>query len=379
MIDRNSFRYSEDFIRWKGGRLRLLLIQSSIVQFISYFLKLDVLYNKFSKSWKVQVEKAFVHFLNEKELRDENLKKDLKKDILRCNLYFHAKPSEYFMYDFRHKSMCERRSYLTDKEMLYYLSIKGYRKLHDLELNDKYNFYLLTSDYFKRSIILLDKKFRYIDFEKFVIEKRHVIVKPVYLGTGDGIFIANVTNEVEAKSLYDRIITTLGDCIVEELIHQSAIMAEFNMSSVNTMRVSTFRNKKGVFVHCPTIRTGRAGFVVDNAGCGGITAVVDAVAGTITTDGYDEAGHVYEYHPNSGVKYKGWQVPEWQNLIETAKKIHNDIFPNHPYIGWDFAHTDNGWVLIEGNWGQYIGKQVCMKKGLRKEFIDLLNGRNTIN
>ena len=26
---------------------------------------------------------------------------------------------------------------------------------------------------------------------------------------------------------------------------------------------------------------------------------------------------------------------------------------DHIYVGWDFALTDNGWVLIEGNWGQF--------------------------
>lgn len=43
------------------------------------------------------------------------------------------------------------------------------------------------------------------------------------------------------------------------------------------------------------------------------------------------------------------------------------------YIGWDFALTERGWVLIEGNWGQYVAQQSALGKGLRTEFDKYIN------
>lgn len=47
----------------------------------------------------------------------------------------------------------------------------------------------------------------------------------------------------------------------------------------------------------------------------------------------------------------------------------------HKYIAWDFAYTPNGWVLIEGNWGQFLS-QFATGKGLRKRFEKLMNNQN---
>ena len=44
----------------------------------------------------------------------------------------------------------------------------------------------------------------------------------------------------------------------------------------------------------------------------------------------------------------------------------------HKYVGFDFALTDEGWVVVEGNWGNFP-HQVCLGKGIRKEFEQLMN------
>ena len=54
--------------------------------------------------------------------------------------------------------------------------------------------------------------------------------------------------------------------------------------------------------------------------------------------------------------YKGWRIPRWNELIETAENLFRECLPENKYIGFDFALTDNGWVLIEGNWGQFVGQ-----------------------
>ena len=43
------------------------------------------------------------------------------------------------------------------------------------------------------------------------------------------------------------------------------------------------------------------------------------------------------------------------------------------YLSWDLAYTDSGWVVIEVNEvGQFIGPQMTMKKGIKKELWSYL-------
>ncbi len=46
-------------------------------------------------------------------------------------------------------------------------------------------------------------------------------------------------------------------------------------------------------------------------------------------------------------------------------------FMGHRYIGFDFAYTPEGWVLIEGNWGQIIS-QYHNKIGQKERFKELM-------
>ena len=78
-----------------------------------------------------------------------------------------------------------------------------------------------------------------------------------------------------------------------------------------------------------------------------------------------------EKHPNSGMKFKGWQVPLWEDLLKTASDLHQSLPPKHKYIGFDFALTPKGWVVVEGNWGNFP-HQVCVHHGIRVEFEKLM-------
>ncbi len=52
------------------------------------------------------------------------------------------------------------------------------------------------------------------------------------------------------------------------------------------------------------------------------------------------------------------QLPGWEQAVKTAQKAHL-LFPNIKTIGWDLAITDQGIVLIEGNfnWGVAVHQQ----------------------
>ena len=148
-------------------------------------------------------------------------------------------------------------------------------------------------------------------------------------------------------------------------------MRKWNYSFVNTVRIPTVLTSKGFYVLGCFLRTGRKGAIVDNAGGGGIFAAIDDKSGMVISDGHDEYGHSYVSHPDSNIQFKGFQLPDWQSVIDIAEKAHRGM-PHHRYIAYDFAHTDSGWILIEGNWGQFLS-QFASGVGLKDEFIKYMN------
>ena len=166
-----------------------------------------------------------------------------------------------------------------------------------------------------------------------------------------------------------------GGYILEELIQQDERMSKWNPSSVNTVRICSFRKHDGSTEQLfPFFKTGRQGSVVDNAGQGGVYASVDACTGVICTDGMDENGHTYKEHPDSKITFVGWQIPCWNELMEMASKIHQSLPEGQKYVGFDFALSkDKGWLVVEGNWGDFICQQSSLHRGIRKEIMCMYN------
>lgn len=299
-----------------------------------------------------------------------NLKKDIKHNYYVCK----ANPEEYFLMGLADCDDEKRKSFVTDKYM--YMTMGRYvsRKKHDQEIEDKYNFYLLAKQYFKREVIRVNDVGNYDEFLHMALRVRELILKPLDAAMGSGIFAASVNSEEEAKKLFESLLKKGGSWVVEERIRQSSEMAVWNESSVNTVRFHSFNNKiTGFHTMKPFLRTGRKGSVVDNAGSGGVFANVDVETGCLSTCGIDEMGRRYECHPDSGVKFEGWQIPRYDELVSTVKEMHLNVMPDHPYIGWDMALTDEGWVVIECNWGQLVN-QYADHIGLKKEFMEYLTG-----
>ena len=115
------------------------------------------------------------------------------------------------------------------------------------------------------------------------------------------------------------------------------------------------------------MRCGRGGAFVDNGGQGGVLLNVDPADGVITTDAYSEYNECFEKHPDTGIIFKGNRLPAWAELISictsTAEK-----YEGMEFLSFDLAYTDKGWIIIEVNEvGQFIGPQIVLKKGIKKE------------
>ncbi|MBO4263309.1 MAG: hypothetical protein J5871_01355 [Bacteroidales bacterium] len=323
-------------------------------------------------SFGAALKTAVGRFVPADRQQDKAGMRRLVSDIRRCYVRYDLLPAEYFYFGFAGKNWAQRDAYLTDSEEdAVLVSRIGYDKYLQ-DLSDKYHFYELARPFFHRAIMLFDGHTEKEAFRTFCLQVQHLFVKPLAGSEGDGSFIYEAGDDHAADSLFDRLFVSGKKWMLEERIRQSAEMAVWNASSVNTVRLPTFLTRQGFFVLAPIFRTGRAGRTVDNTSAGGVFALIDARSGRICSEGYDIYSHVYAAHPDSGKTFMGAQIPQWEALLKTAEAAHRS-FRGHPYIAWDFALTEQGWELIEGNWGRFRGAQIAGKKGLREQFLQYMD------
>lgn len=326
----------------------------------------------YGEVYRVTLQNAFDTFLTEEERKDAKLLNKLTDDIVLCWVKYMALPYEYFLFNFRHLSDAQRCEFETDIDRISTLSRVSDVQMFEKEINDKYNFYCLTKSYFKREAINVGQDTPNEIFVDFAERNENLFVKPLKASQGVGARTYSYTNKEDAMDFLQRLKNEGNSWMVEERIVQSNEMAQWNPTSVNTIRIPTFLRDGKFTVIWTRMRMGKKGAIVDNAGAGGIVVNVDPQTGVVTTDGIDEAYNHFEQHPDAGLTFKGWQVPCWQELLQVVEELHRTVFPKHIYIAWDFALTDAGWVVIEGNWGQLLGQQTASQVGEKRRFHELL-------
>ena len=310
----------------------------------------------------------------------ESLKKDgrkrrrLERDIIKSYFTGNFFPSEYFLYHFQDLDYQARREFLSDQDRTTLLKANTDKEIINIT-RMKPLLYQKARPYFHREMCQVSSDLPMEKFIDFVRRHQRFFVKPIDGSTGYGVKLMSVNNGEDAKKLYQKLAES-GSWVVEELIKQHPSMAQWNESSVNTLRVPTFRTTDGGRIVQPFFRTGRKGSIVDNAGQGGVFAVFDPDTGIITTDGVDEYGGTYPTHPDSGLKFKGWQIPQYDQVKKLAAELIHFITgtTRQKYLAFDFALTDKGWILVEANsLGQFVG-QMAEQKGVRKKVLQYIKG-----
>lgn len=130
----------------------------------------------------------------------------------------------------------------------------------------------------------------------------------------------------------------------------------------------TFSNGKDAMVFGAFIRFGRKGKCIDNAHTGGVFAQINVQKGIIESNGINVDGDEYERHPNSGIVFKGFQIPQWGNIKAFCTKA----ALKEKWVkvcGWDVCvHNDGRLEFIEGNYGtDFDVMQSPLKKGVKRE------------
>lgn len=314
----------------------------------------------------------------------------MTKDELLCKATY-----DYWMYGFTpeqqlyfhliDKTHEEKKEYMSFRtEYLYYARLNAKADMNVLE--DKYEAYKLLKPYYKREMIKLSDLADYDKYLDFISRHQKFIVKPLGLSNTKGVTYIDLSKENDKKSLFYKFINVGNEyvndytvkwskkdsCVLEELIEQDMEFGIFNPESVNVIRVPTIRVNGKVHVYGAYTKIGDTNEIVVGEARGGIMVGVDCETGILNTNGFYETGEEVESHPVSGIKFEGWQIPKWQEFLSFIKEIAISLKPTINYVGWDVCLTPKGWVLIEGNYyGQSLW-QLVYKKGMAKEFGDLI-------
>lgn len=263
-------------------------------------------------------------------------------DLAKCRanyIKYGFSPSEYYILDIENKDKTKYVSFYEMKEIL----LEGKNILP----RAKYKRYLMFKDFYKRDVIEIDFKNPNENEYKNFIEKNPVFIsKPIDGARGCGIL---KLSSDEVPTLQALQLKAKADCMCEGLIEQGAELSKFHESSVNSLRMISVINNEGKYtLLCALFRCGRGGAVVDNVGAGGLASLVDVNTGEIITDG-TLGGKMFETHPDTGMKFKGFSIPKWNDLCRVTEEAHRSK-PKQKLFGWDFAFTKNGeWDLIEVN------------------------------
>lgn len=175
-----------------------------------------------------------------------------------------------------------------------------------------------------------------------------VFLKPsIDSNSGKGCSILNVKNskDILTSNSIEKILVEAGNNFnVQEKILNCKSISALNESSINTFRVTTYIWRGKIF-HFPLIlRIGRVGKILDNAHQGGLFIGVDDY-GTLMDCAYTEFQERFIKHPDSGVVFCGYKIPETAKILNAAYQLHSKI-PQVGMISWDLTVDDKGEAVV---------------------------------
>ncbi len=294
-----------------------------------------------------RLDELVEQYVPEGKKRDGQYIRRLKEDILFSRINYNIWYSEYFRFGFERLNDLGRSEFLGEykrREIVEYYRAKsdGY-----LCLLNKYRTYEKFRPYYRREVIEVRSEGDREAFLEFTDRHASFILKPESGYQGMGIEKQHVHDRSEAERLFAGLIESGNAYVAEECIVQSEAMARFHPPSVNTVRLSTFFTDVGVIPLFALLRVGGGGGFTDHIN--ERSAAIDVETGIVKTTLWTSKDlSQLLFHPDTGTQIIGAQIPRWSELLELADRLARMI-PEQKWIGWDFALTDEGWVLVEGN------------------------------
>lgn len=277
---------------------------------------------------------------------------------------------EYITYFFEQKSFKERLSFASEVDLWKFANACADRSETKV-LKNKRETYKIFSEWYKRDVLSIESSDDYSKYLEFVTKHPIFFSKPLYGSFGRNSGIVDTSKYSSIEDSFHQIVK-YAPLILEELIIQCPEMAQFNPSSINTVRTAVLKTKNGPELLFGFIRNGRKGTVVDNGGSGGIFIPYDCTNGKLCKYGYDENGNIFTEHPDSKIIYHNFQIPRFDEIKELSLKLVERL-PKLKYIGFDVAIRPNDIVIVEVNHAsQFVEFQALHEIGFKKEIEEIM-------
>lgn len=273
------------------------------------------------------------------------IRRVLIRDMIYCLHRYGISFQDYWIYDFPYKSNAAREDFVSDKLRYHYCDILNDPIVFPL-LTDKYACYKKFKEFFKRDVLGVYSANDFDDFEVFIRKHNHFIFKPLCEHSGQGIELVNI-KDLKIRKFFEEKLSQ-GAFVVEEVIIQGDEVARMHSACVNSFRVVTFKQKDEIKIIGVTWRIGSGKAIMDNAGAGGMFAVVNPENGFVETSARRYNTEEYYIHPDSHIVIPGFQLPKWNE----AKDIINRLalaFPEATIVSWDLCYSNKGWMMVEAN------------------------------
>ena len=266
-------------------------------------------------------------------------------NAIKCFLLYGATPSDwkfYEMYKYNHRENKEIITNRKSNELDRLFNPREYAQ----DFDDKVQFNKLYSSFVRRNWLYTEGKTN-SEVEDFIKSNHEVVVKPINLSSGRGIYLYRYEVETIADLLND---LSKGIYLLEQKIELVEELKQLNPESCQTLRITSMVNKSGgVEILAAAIRVGGGKSIVDNFHAKGVAYPIDVNEGIISGLGKDLNNNYYLRHPSTGIVMPGYKIPQWDVIISFVKKaaLQN---PKARWIGWDVALTPNGCEMVEGNY-----------------------------
>lgn len=167
---------------------------------------------------------------------------------------------------------------------------------------------------------------------------------------GRGVRVISTKDGLYRGESIDMLFSEYGkNFIIQEKVTQHEKMSMLNPSSLNTLRVLSYRHNDEIIILYVIVRIGRAGKTVDNESAGGINADINLDSGRIIECAYGTPKEKRIYQTDNGTELKDFEIPSVQKVVSMVKDLHLRL-PYFNLIGWDWGIDCYGEpVLIEWN------------------------------
>lgn len=292
----------------------------------------------------------------------KKLTKEQKQKIQDFYIKYYGKPLPDYLW---HEYYYTRNGIFSEKYVPNYILTEINAKMYNVHVSkafdDKNLYYTLFSDICKPNAFLKCINGYYYNNEKTVSKEiakeickniGKAIIKPTFCScNGDGVRRIDICNGVDVKTgvSLEKLMDMYGNnFIIQDIVQQHPELAKLCPSSVNTIRIVTYRREMEIVVIYAVMRIGKFGSEVDNTSAGGMTCSINEHGRLSKYAICSKPAGLFEMN-EAGVIFENFQIPYYEEVVKTAKDMHVRM-PHFHMVGWDFTINDKNQVeFIEMN------------------------------